>query len=227
MQDLNSIIQTLAHSAPGFLLAVVIHEYAHGWMAKKYGDPTAERLGRLTFNPAVHIDMVGTVIFPLIGVLLNFPVFGWAKPVPVDTRNFKAKEYKKAIFWVSFAGALANFVLGSISALLLALIYVYVPESFTLKVQFVKMLQFSVIINFLLGGFNLIPIPPLDGSKMLAVFLKGEMLRTYESIAQYTNLIFLGIIALSFAGINTISYIIYPFISFGQKLIIIFIGMLQ
>jgi Zn-dependent protease len=182
MLDMNEIIFKVAQSAPGFILAIVVHEWAHGYMAKRFGDDTAERAGRLTLNPAVHVDTMGTIIFPLVGVILGGMAFGWAKPVPVNSRNFK--NAKSGIFWVSFAGPLANLALGIISAFLFVISVKHIG-SYALKDSIESMLKFSISINFILMGFNLIPLPPLDGSRMVASFLKGEALRKYESFARY------------------------------------------
>lgn len=224
MMDIQKIIYTIAQCAPGFLLAIIVHEYAHGYIAKKFGDDTAEREGRLTFNPGAHIDMMGTVIFPLIGVIAGWSVIGWAKPVPVIPRNFK--DIRKGIFWVSFAGPLSNFILGIISAILFAVVAVSLPQTSSMYTPLLYMLQYSVFINFLLGAFNIIPFPPLDGSRMLASFLKGETLRWYEGLAQYSSMIILLVFALSMMGIPTLHYIIEPFISFGQMLPMFFLKLL-
>lgn len=212
---MEDILLKLAYSAPGFLLAVIVHEYSHGWVAKRFGDDTAERAGRLTFNPVSHIDPMGTVVFPAICLMLGGAVFGWARPVPIVPRNFK--NIKKGIFWVSFAGPLSNFILGVLSAFILVLLYKFGMAQ-GIGEQFAAMLQFSIIINFILGGFNLIPIPPLDGSRMVATFLKGEALRKYESLAQYTPFIFLGVIALSMVGIHTFGYLLMPFMWLANNL---------
>ncbi len=224
MMDIQKFIFVIAQSAPGFLLAIVAHEWAHGYMAKIFGDDTAERSGRLTFNPAAHIDMMGTVIFPLIGLSLGGMVFGWAKPVPVDIRNFK--DYRKGIFWVSFAGPLANFTLGIASSLLYAIVATQVPQNFSYFAIILEMLNYSIIINFILGTFNLIPLPPLDGSKMVASFLKGEAARKYEDLARFTPMIFLGIIALSFMGISTLGHVLTPAVMIAQKLTMAFLYLL-
>ena len=224
--DVEGFILKLAQSLPGLLFAIVAHEWAHGYMAKRFGDDTAERSGRLTFNPAAHIDPFGTVIMPLILLAMGWGAFGYAKPVPVDVRNFK--NFRKGIFWVSFAGPLANFTIGIVSAFLYALFEVgIVPHSFGFHSEIQKMLEFSLVINFVLGGFNLIPIPPLDGSKMVASFLKGEMLRKYEELARYANFIFIGLILLSIAGVHILSYFIYPFVIVGQVIANFFLQMLS
>lgn len=207
--DFNQIIYTVAQSAPGFLFAVVIHEWAHGRMAKSFGDLTAERAGRLTLNPVAHIDPVGTILFPLLGVAIGGIAFGWAKPVPIDERNFS--RARAGIFWVSAAGALANFITGVISAFFYVLSLKHFPE-FAFKAPIEGMLRFSLIINFVLMGFNLIPLPPLDGARMVGAFLKPAALRKYESFARYTPMIFIAAIILSFNGINTFGYILKPFL---------------
>ncbi len=222
--DLQDIIFKIAQAAPGFLLAIILHEYAHGWVAKKFGDDTAEREGRLSLNPAVHVSVFGTIIWPLVMIISGGQAFGWAKPVPIVTRNFR--QIRKAVFWVSFAGPLANFTLGILSALLFAIVSVYAPQDMPLHEPFLYMLNYSIFINFLLGGFNLIPFPPLDGSRMLASFLKGEALRIYESLEQLSFPIFLTIIMLSYMNIPTISYVIMPFVYMGQAIQVLFLRML-
>jgi Zn-dependent protease len=222
--NIQSIILSLAHALPGFLLAIVAHEWAHAYMAKRFGDNTAEREGRLTLNPVVHIDMMGTIVFPIILLMMGGMVFGWAKPVPIEPRNFS--NYRKGLFWVSFAGALMNFFLGTMSGLLFAIIATRVPENFAFYSVLLETLKYSMMINFVLGAFNLIPLPPLDGSKMVMSFLKGEAARKYEGLAQYTNMIFLVIIALSFMGISTIGYVITPVVMIGQKLTMYFLYLL-
>jgi Zn-dependent protease len=222
--DIEQILLKIAESLPGFLLAIVAHEWAHGFMAKKFGDDTAEREGRLTLNPAVHLDMMGTVIFPLIAVVLGWMVIGWAKPVPVDVRNFK--DYRKGIFWVSFAGPLMNFIIGTISSFSYAMIALHVSPEFGYYEILLQMLRYSIFINFLLAVFNLIPLPPLDGSRMVSSFLKGEMLRKYEEIARYTPMIFLVIMGLSIMGISTLGHILAPAVMVGQKLTMYFLYLL-
>ncbi len=222
--DIQKFIFVVAQSLPGFLLAIVVHEWAHGYMAKVFGDDTAERSGRLTLNPAAHIDPMGTIIFPLIGLSLGGMVFGWAKPVPVDVR--KLSNYKKGIFWVSFAGPIANFVIGTFSCLTYAIVATQVPQNFSYFAIILEMLNYSIMINFILGTFNLIPLPPLDGSKMLASFLKGEALRKYEDLARFTPMIFLAIIGLSFMGISTLGRILTPAVMIGQKLTMYFLYLL-
>lgn len=222
--DIQKILFTIAQSLPGFLLAIVAHEWAHGYMAKRFGDNTAEKSGRLTLNPAAHIDPMGTIFFPLLGVIFGWAVIGWAKPVPVDVRNFK--NYRKGIFWVSFAGPLINFIIGIFSCLFYAIVAIKVPQNFPYYSVILQMLSYSIFINFLLGVFNLIPLPPLDGSRMVASFLKGEALRKYEELARYTPMIFLVIIGLSFMGISTLGRVLAPATMIGQQLTMYFLQLL-
>ncbi len=208
MNDINGILFNIAQSLPGFLLAIVAHEAAHAWMANRFGDPTAKNEGRLTLNPAAHYDPWGTIFFPLLAAFTNFAMIGWAKPVPIEVRNFK--KVRQGIFWVSFAGPLSNLIIGTVSALILAAIATQVSPDWEFYGISIRMLRFSVFINFILAFFNLIPLPPLDGSKMVSAFLKGHALRKYEDFARYTPLIFIGAMVLSFMGVQTLSYLLMP-----------------
>lgn len=223
MNDLNTVLFNIAQSLPGFLLAIVAHEAAHAWMANKFGDPTAKNEGRLTLNPAAHYDPWGTIFFPLLAAVTNFAMIGWARPVPVEVRNFK--NIRKGIFWVSFAGPLSNLILGTFSALLLAIIATKVPSDWEFYTIFIRMLRYSVFINFILAFFNLIPLPPLDGSKMVSSILKGQALYKYESLARYTPMIFITVMALSFMGIHTLSYVFIPAQSIANYLMFAFLGL--
>ena len=223
MNDLNSVLFNIAQSLPGFLLAIVTHEAAHAWMANKFGDPTAKNLGRLTLNPAAHYDPFGTILFPLLAAFTNFAMIGWARPVPVEVRNFK--NMRKGIFWVSFAGPLSNLILGTLSALILAIIATQVSSSWEFYTISIRMLRYSVFINFIIAFFNLIPLPPLDGSKMVSSFLKGRTLYNYENFARYTPAIFMGIMALSFMGIHTLGYLLAPAQELANFILFGFLGL--
>ncbi len=213
---MDSIIYNIAVGAPGFLLAIVCHEMAHAYVAMRFGDDTAKRMGRVSFNPLVHLDPIGTVLFPLIGALGGWTMFGWAKPVPVDMRNFK--KYRQGIFWVSFAGPGVNILLGVLSAFLMAFMATQISPSFYLFKPFMEMLKSSVMINFVLAVFNLIPFPPLDGSRMVAAFLDYDMQRKYESLQRFS---FVFILILWFTPI--FKYLLYPALAFANHLIFFFI----
>ncbi len=228
--DIQGLLFKIAIMAPGFLLAIVVHEYAHGWMAKKFGDDTAEKAGRLTLNPVSHLELVNSIIIPVVLLWIGGIAIGAAKPVPVNTRNFS--NYKKGLFWVAFAGPLSNLILGTLFALFFALSYTsgseYLFDGTPFKVKsflISQMFQYGVIINFILAGFNLIPVPPFDGSKMLASQLKYNALRRYEEISQYLVYIFWGLIILSFMGIPILNMILAPFTYMAQLAINFFVSL--
>lgn len=208
MTDFRDAIFNVAQSLPGFLLAIVAHEAAHAWMANLFGDATAKNQGRLTLNPAAHYDPIGTILFPLIGAFTGSMMIGWARPVPIEIRNFK--KLRAGIFWVSFAGPLCNLILGVLSALFLALIATKVSSDWGYYTISIRVLRYSIYINFMLAFFNLIPLPPLDGSKMISSFLRGHALKKYEDFAQYTPMIFIMVLLLGFMGIHTLGYLLIP-----------------
>ena len=151
----SSIILRIVTIFPALLIALVLHEYAHAWMARRYGDLTASWSGRLTLNPVAHIDPLGTIVFPLVGIALGGFIFGWAKPVPIDPSRFR--HFRKGLFWVAFAGPLANIVLGFIFGFVFVCFASFVPESFGFYRPFHSMLIALVQINFVLAIFNLLP----------------------------------------------------------------------
>jgi len=223
MNDLTTGILNIAQSLPGFLLAIVAHEAAHAWMANKFGDPTAKNAGRLTLNPAAHYDPWGTIFFPLIAAFTNFAIIGWARPVPIVTRNFK--NIRSGIFWVSFAGPLSNLIIGTLSAMILGFIATQFSPEWGYYTIALKMLRYSIFINFILAFFNLIPLPPLDGSKMVSSFLKGEALRKFEEFERFTPMIFLGVMILSFMGIHTLSYVLLPAQMIANEMMFFFLNL--
>ena len=172
---------------PIFLVSLTVHEYAHGWMAFRYGDDTAKRMGRLTLNPFAHISLIGTIILPLLLYFSRIPPFGWAKPVPV---NFSILS-KKQIFKVAAAGPIANVLLAII---LSGCFHVFGLEAATAVGDFVLL---AVLLNLILAVFNLLPIPPLDGSKMVYARLKSpEAINAYNKFARYGMFILIGFLLL-------------------------------
>ncbi len=187
----NFIIQ-FAMGLPGLLVGIVFHEYSHGRMALHFGDPTAKASGRLTFNIASHLELWGSVIVPILSILLGGSMFGWAKPVPINPANFK--NYRKGLFWVSFAGPLANYIIVILSALGFALCYHYLPSSFYLQEPILSIFRQSVLINTIIGTFNLIPLPPLDGSRIVSSMLSFRGQQIYDQIGRYSIIFFLLLI---------------------------------
>ena len=178
---LGSRVSTFLYVLPIFLVSLTIHEYAHAWMAYRYGDDTAKRMGRLTLNPFAHISLFGTIILPLL------VRFGWAKPIPV---NFTILT-KRQIFAVAAAGPLANILLAIILAVLFR---IFSLGAATLLGKFVL---WAIFFNIILAVFNLIPIPPLDGSKMVYARLKSpEAINTYSNFARFGILILVGFLLL-------------------------------
>lgn len=182
-----------------FLFAISFHEWAHAWVARRLGDPTAEVMGRLTLNPVSHMDPFGTVLFPMMAILSGGGFFfGWAKPVPVSTRNLS--NPRKDMFWIALAGPASNFFLAFIGAMVFALNAKLNPSFETAK-AIGAILQFFVIINLALAFFNLIPIHPLDGGKIMARFLPERINIWLEDNSQIISFVLLFlIIADGFSG---------------------------
>src|SRR3989344_3535121 len=167
------------------IFSIVLHEVSHGWIANSLGDPTAKQAGRLTLNPLPHIDPIGTILVPLLFIVPPLltggsigPFLAWAKPVPVNPLNFN--NLRKGELLVSAAGILANFGLAIIGALAY-----YVLRNFGVPYLILGLLQFMITINLTLGVFNLLPIPPLDGSKILLSQLPYHLAREYQKFEQY------------------------------------------
>ena len=189
MGDLNGTIATLCIVAPPIMFAIIAHEVMHGVVALRLGDDTALRAGRLTLNPISHIDLFGTIILPFGLYLFGLPVLGYAKPVPVDFRVLRGG--RSGMLKVAAAGPLTNFVLAIISGLLLRFVPFFLHGSFglTVAVPIARMLQASVIVNVELGVFNLFPVLPLDGGRVLFSVLPMRAARAYAQTERYGFLI--------------------------------------
>lgn len=208
----NSFIAELIITAPPLLLALTIHEFAHGYVAYRLGDPTAKLAGRLTLNPLHHLDPIGTIAFFLIKL-------GWAKPVPVNAVYFK--NPRKDMLWVALAGPMTNFSMAVVSAIAIKIVWLFMeflPSGPMVNAFFIPlnaMLIASVWINLVLCIFNFLPIPPLDGSRILSGLLPPEMARSYAGVERYG---FILILLLAFSGI--LSKIIFPIINFANNLLL-------
>ncbi len=203
---MSEYIATFAILVVPVLLAVTLHEVAHGWAAYKCGDPTAKMAGRLTLNPLKHLDLVGTLVFFITRMV------GWAKPVPVNPHNFRRP--RQDMVWVAAAGPLANILLAAAFAVLFRLLAAGVDViPFALLKPLILTAQYGVIINIGLAVFNVLPIPPLDGSNILAGLLPLELAVKYERLTPYGFVILLILIFT-----NLVDKIIFPIINFLSQL---------
>ncbi len=206
------------------LFAITIHEAAHGWAANKLGDPTAFNLGRVTLNPIPHIDPIGTLILPIFMMITQIPFFGWAKPVPVNPMNLR--NPKRDNLWISAAGPISNFTAATGFFILIRIVKAVSPQSFYTSTSLtggpqpiqglILVLYLGMIINTFLAVFNLIPIPPLDGSGVLMGFLSDQAAETYDRIRPYGFFIILGLLFIGFLDVifRPIQFIISMLISF-------------
>jgi Zn-dependent protease len=217
-----------------FLFAISVHESAHAWMANLRGDPTARMLGRVTLNPIKHIDPVGTVLLPLIAAVTNIPMLGWAKPTPVDPRNFKNPLLDDILTTV--AGPASNFIIAILGLLALVAIALasqlgaglvhYMPFAYPNHLEMLAGQTNSVlmpislfiyelmVINIVLGVFNLIPVPPLDGSHVLRHFLPEPIRRVYDTMG------WVGLLVLVYFGGSFLGHLISPVIGAADSILI-------
>lgn len=170
------------------LFSLTVHEAAHAWTADRLGDPTARLLGRVSLNPAVHVDPIGTIVFPLIALITNLPIIGWAKPVPVNPAQLRS-HWRQKFMVIAAAGPTSNILLATLAAIVLRVSGIEgLPGA---------ILVTAVRINVLLAVFNMVPIPPLDGGNVLAGLLRGPMADTYDRLRPYG---FVILYALMFTG---------------------------
>ena len=180
------------------VLSLSVHEAAHAWSADRLGDPTARRLGRVSLNPVVHVDPIGTIVFPLLAMVSNVPLIGWAKPVPVGVQNLKG-NWRQKYMLIAAAGPASNLVLAALAAVVLRVLTGGSPLE-VVAGPAERLLFNAVTLNVLLALFNMVPVPPLDGGNVLAGVLRGPIAETYEQLRPYGFMILYG---LMFTGILT------------------------
>ncbi len=193
MMDELTLIQRIAVWILPVIFAITVHEVAHGWVAKKFGDNTASNLGRLTLNPIKHIDLVGTIIIPAL-LLISFTgyIFGWAKPVPVIPQNFKRPRQTMAI--VALAGPISNLLMAVAWAIIMRLGTMVFNSSETIALPLIYSGVAGISINLVLALINLIPIPPLDGGRIIAGVLPEKLAFYYNYLERFGFIILLALL---------------------------------
>lgn len=194
-----SAVQAFAVWVLPVLFAVTLHEVAHGWMARYLGDHTAFMLGRLSLNPLKHIDPLGTILVPLLCFLAGGLMFGWAKPVPVNYRNLK--NPRRDMAWVAFAGPLSNGLMLLLWGLLTKCVVMSMDTTLSPGSFLVHMGQAGIVINALLMVLNLLPLPPLDGSRIFIRFLPPSLATLLDAIEPYGFIILLVLISTRVLGV--------------------------
>lgn len=209
MNELTDI-QRIAIWILPVIFAITVHEVAHGWVAKKKGDNTAYMLGRLTLNPFKHIDLIGTIVIPGLLIITGTGfIFGWAKPVPVNTRNFKNPKNDMAL--VALAGPVSNLLMATAWALIIR--FSMLTDVEAISTPLVHMGMAGISINLVLALLNMLPIPPLDGSRIITRFLPNKLAWQYNKLEKYGFIVLIALLAT-----NSLSYILgYPMF-FTQKI---------
>ena len=197
MSSIPDIAYTIAVWAAPILFAITLHEAAHGWVANKLGDPTAKNLGRITINPIKHIDPVGTVVVPLFLAMVSPFVLGWAKPVPIQPRYFKSPLLDMAL--VAVAGPVSNFFMACFWAMFIQLVYMSLEHSHLLAFL-AEMGKNGIIINIVLMVLNLLPIPPLDGGRVVAGVLPPKLAMPFMQLERFGMVIILILLVSGILG---------------------------
>ncbi len=207
-----SLVQKIAVWTLPILFAITVHEVAHGWVAKRLGDPTAYMMGRLTLNPFKHIDLIGTVFVPLVLLMLGGFIFGWAKPVPVTWQNLRNPKRDMAI--VALAGPMANLVMAVMWAILMRLL-VGLSGSESTVVYGLFVCSAGIFINSVLMVLNLLPLPPLDGGRIMTGILPGPLAYKFSRIEPYGFFILLGLLVIGWLGLilSPVLYIVLGVLS--------------
>lgn len=209
----TQIIQTLLIYAIPVLFAITVHETAHGWVAMKLGDRTAWMMGRITLNPVKHIDPIGTILIPTVLYFTSGFIFGYAKPVPI---NFNAlRSPKKDMLWVAIAGPASNFIMAALW-LIIILLAINLNSKFL-----IEMAQVGVQINLVLAVLNLLPLPPLDGGRIMSSLLPKKLAYEYDQLEPYGLFILLGLI---FLGV--FQNVILPIVVVIQRLMFSLVGLI-
>ena len=217
MSSLPDIVYTIAIWALPILFAITLHEAAHGWVAYKLGDPTAKSLGRISINPFKHIDPMGTVIVPLFLAMVSPFVMGWAKPVPVEPRYFKSPQLDMAL--VAVAGPVSNFLMACFWAIFIKMISMMMDPS-QLLIFLAAMAKNGIIINIVLMVLNLLPIPPLDGGRVVAGILPPALALPYMKLERFGMVI---ILLLLLSGI--LGKILWPIVLHFIKIVSLIFGL--
>ena len=213
--QIDQLIQTVAIAAIPILFAITLHEAAHGYVAKHFGDMTAYQMGRISLNPIRHIDPIGTVLLPLLTLMLGGVLFGWAKPVPV---NFSAlRNPKKDMLWVAIAGPASNLAMAVAWALLFKFASSF-PDSY-FAVPLMDMAAIGIKINIVLMVLNLIPLPPLDGGRVAISLLPHRQAYQLSKIEPYGMMILI-VLAIS----PVLGWVLYPLISLVQQTLFMIVG---
>ncbi len=207
-----SLVEKIIVAAVPIIFAITVHEVAHGWVASKLGDPTAKLAGRLTLNPVKHIDPLGTIVIPLVMIVLTPFAFGWAKPVPVDWRNLDSPRRDMAL--VAAAGPGANIIMLLLWTLLLSVLFTDGTAVSYQENLLSEMAKIGIIINIVLIALNLLPLPPLDGSRIVTAFLSPTAAYKYNLLERWGLPI---LVVLIFTGV--LGKILHPLIGFMLSIV--------